>query len=391
MTNITLIAQTVNAVIDKNEFSRIVREHDSDKGCKVYTTWCQFVWMLICHLGDCRSIRDVSNILQSTTGNLNHLGMAAAPSKSSVAYQNAHRDWRVFRDLYYLMLKSLGQHLPFKMDFPDIKRRIKLMDSTTVTFSLTAFPWAEYSREKGAIKIHTALDFEQDVPSFLLITDGKEGDNEAAAKLPFTEGMVVVADRGYMDFKLLKLWDSTKVEFVVRHAPTIAYKVVEERELPRDTPANIVSDEVILMTGKHSSDYGRQMRRVVAYNEEHGYNVTLLTNNFEWSAATVAALYKDRWYIETFFRSIKQLLRIKSFIGTTANAVLTQVWTAMCAILILKYLAAKSKVKWNLSNLVHFLRVNLFVKIDLWYWLDYPLQKKKPPKRSAGLKQGVLF
>ena len=118
MTNITLIAQTVNTVIDKSEFSRIVREHDSDKGCKVYTTWCQFVWMLICHLGDCRSIRDVSNILQSTTGNLNHLGMAAAPSKSSVAYQNAHRDWRVFRDLYYSLLKSLGQHLPFKMNFP---------------------------------------------------------------------------------------------------------------------------------------------------------------------------------------------------------------------------------------------------------------------------------
>ena len=391
MSKITLLAQIVNDVIDKNAFARIVKRHNSDKGCKKFDTWHQFVWMLVCHLADCRSIRDVSNILQSTTGNLNHLGMGAAPSKSSVAYQNEHRGWEVFRDVYHLLLETLGQHLGVKLDFPDIGKKIQLLDSTTVTLSVSAFPWATYSHEKGAIKIHTALDFEQDVPSFLLVTDGVEGDNEAAVKLPFKEGMVVVADRGYMDFKLLKHWDSKKVEFVVRHNPTIVYKVEEKRKLPKDASANILSDEIILMTGARSKEYGKRMRRVVARNEEHGYDVTLLTNNFEWSAATIAALYKDRWYIETFFRSIKQLLRIKSFIGTKPNAVLTQVWTAMCAILLLKYIGAKSQLTWNLSNLVLFLRVNLFVKIRLWYWLNFPFQGKKPPKPAATLKQGDLF
>lgn len=389
MANITLIAQLVNQLVDKDAFSRIVSKYNADKGCKKFNAWSQFVWMLLCHLGDCNSIRDISNILMSTTGNINHLGMKEAPSKSSVAYQNEHRDWRVFRDYFFVLLKSLGQQLKGARDIPQVDRKIKLLDSTTVTLSLSAFPWARYTHEKGAIKMHTILSFEQDAPHFMHVTDGKVPDNVAAMLLPVKEDMVIVADRGYMDFELLKHWDSKKVQFVVRHTKSIVYEPLAEWELPENAPQNILKDEIIQMAGPESSVYEDNLRRVVVYNEEHKYAVELLTNNFTWEAETIAALYKDRWYIETFFRSIKQLLRIKSFVGVSPNAVLTQVWTAMCAILLLKYLVARSKYKWTLSNLVHFLRVNLFAKIDLWYWIDHPFQRKKPP--DAELVQGVLF
>ena len=389
MQNLTLFAQLVNELIDKIAFSQIVSKRESDKGCKGFDTWSQFIWMLFCHLGGCRSIRDIAHVLESITGNLNHLGMSKAPSKSTVAYQNQHRDWRVFRDIYYLLWQSLGQHLGGWHKLPHLERKIKLLDSSTVTVSLKAFPWARYTHEKGAIKLHTLLDLDYDAPSYICVTDGKTPDNKGAFKIPIRKDMIIVADRGYMDFKLLKHWDSKGAQFVVRHTKSIQYNSIQEWDLPPEAPQSILLDEIIHMTGPESSEYNENLRRVVAYNEEHGYAVELLTNDFMSEAEQIAALYKDRWYIETFFRDIKQLLKIKSFVGTSPNAVLTQVWTAMCAILLVKYLKAKSRYKWHLSNLVIFLRMNLFVKIDLWYWINYPFEHTKPPDSAP--RQGVLF
>ena len=389
MQNLTLFAQFVNELIDKNAFSRVVAKRDSDKGCKGFDTWSQFIWMLFCQLGGCRSIRDIAHVMESITGNLNHLGMSKAPSKSTVAYQNLHRDWHVFRDIYYLLWKSLGQQLGGWSQLPRIDRKIKLLDSSTITLSLKSFPWARYTHEKGAVKLHTLLDLEYDAPSYICVSDGKMADCKGALRIPVRNDMVIVADRGYMDFELLKHWDSKGAQFVVRHTKSIQYTSIQEWELPPDTAQNILKDEIIFMSGEESKVYTKELRRVVAYNEEYGYAVELLTNNFICAAEEIAALYKDRWYIETFFRDIKQLLKVKSFVGTSPNAVLIQVWTAMCAILLIKYLKAKSRYKWHLSNLVIFLRMNLFVKIDLWYWLNYPFEREKPPDDK--LKQGVLF
>lgn len=284
MAYVALIAQLVNNLVDKDAFKRIVHKYDADKVCKKYTAWCQFVWMLLCHLGDCNSIQDISNILMSTTGNIKHLAMSEAPSKSSVVYQNEHRDWRVFRDYSFVLLKSLGQHLNGARDIPQVNRKIKLLDSTTVTLSLGAFPWARYTHEKGAIKMHTILSFEQDAPHFMHATDGKVPDNVAAMLLPVKEDMVIVADRGYMDFELLKNWDSKKVQFVVRHTKNIVCEPLEEWELPKEAPQNILKDEIVQMTGPESSVYKDNLRRVVVYNEKHKYAVELLTNNFTWEA-----------------------------------------------------------------------------------------------------------
>lgn len=389
MDNTTLFAQLVNSLIDKSAFAKIVRKHDSDKGCKVYTTWHQFIWMIFCHLGSCRSIRDISHALESLMGNCRHLGLRKTPSKSSIAYQNTHRSWKVFRSIYYMLWKTLGQHLGGWHKLPIIDKKIKLIDSSTITLCLKAFPWAAYTHEKGAVKLHTVLDLEMDMPSYMLVSDGKVADCKAAMHMPVSKDMVIVADRGYMDFELLKHWDSKKAHFVVRHASTISYRTIQEWELPENCPDYILKDETIAMIGPESSIYEDILRRVVAYNEQHGYAVELLTNNFEWDAEVIAALYKERWYIETFFRDLKQLLHIKTFIGTSPNAVLTQVWTALCAILLLRYLKIKSTQRWHFSNLVTFLRMNLFSKISLWTWLNYPFGRRKA--RDTPCIQGVLF
>lgn len=317
MQNITLFAQLVNELIDKNAFSRFVAKRGSDKGCKGFNTWCQFIWMLLCQPSGCRSIRDIAHIIESITGNLNHPGMSKAPPKSTVAYQNPHRDRRIFRDIYYFLWKSLGQQLGGWSQLPRINRKIKLLNSSTITMSLKAFPWAGYTHEKGAVKLHTLLDLEHDAPAYICVLDGKMADCKGALRIPVRNDMVIVADRGYMDFELLKHGDSKGARFVVRHTKSIRYTSIQERDLPPDTARHILKDEIIFMCGEESKVYTKKLRRVVAYNEEYGYAVELLTNNFTYSEEEIAALYKERWYIETFFRDIKQLLKVKSLVGTS--------------------------------------------------------------------------
>ncbi len=386
---LSVFAQLVNNVIDKSEIYRIAKKHDTDKYCQQYDTWSQFIWLLFAHLGNCRSIRDISHALESITGNINHLNMQSAPSKSTVAYQNKNRSYKVFQDIYYNLYETLGQQLGKRKFAPRLERRIKLLDSSTVTLALKAFSWAKYTSEKGAIKIHTLLDFEQDMPSYVHISDGKVGDNTAAYDIPVSKDMVIVADRGYQDFALLKHWDSKKAHFVVRHKQDILFETIREDDLDDVEDQDILKDEVIHMTGPESKKYTEILRRVVVYNEEHQYAVELLTNDFMSEARVISALYKNRWYIESFFKNVKQLLKIKTFFGTSENAVLSQIWVALCAILLLTYLKQKAQYKWHLSNLVVFLRMNIFVKIDIWCWLDKPFTPKIHYDDTP--RQGLLF
>ncbi len=386
---LTVFAQLVNQLIDKSSIQRIAKKHNSDKYCQIFDTWSQFIWLLFAHIGNCRSIRDISHALESITGNINHLNIQRAPSKSSVAYQNKNRSYKVFQDIYYELYASLGQQLGHRRFAPRLDRRIKLLDSSTVTLALDAFSWARYTSEKGAIKIHTLLDFEQDTPSFVHISDGKMADNTAGYLIPADKDMIIVADRGYQDFDLLKHWDSKKAHFVVRHTVSIQFESILENELDDTEDQDILKDEIIRMVGSESSDYTDVLRRVVVFNEEHQYTVELLTNDFTSDARVIAELYRNRWYIESFFKNIKQLLKIKTFLGTSPNAVLSQVWVALCASLLLTYLKVRSSYKWHLSNLVVFLRMNLFVKIDLWYWLNKPFYPRILYEEK--LKQGVLF
>lgn len=389
MINVTLFSQIISK-LDRIGFARLVKERQTDKHQKGYNSWTHLVSMLFCQFAKSQSVRDISNGLRSATGNLNHLGIDRAPSKSTISYQNKHRDWELFRDYYYHLLESLGQQAKFKQVKFKIKSKIFLLDSTTVSLCLSLFDWAKYKTSKGAVKLHTLLDYDGNLPAYVNITDGKTADNKGAYDLPLIKGSVIVADRFYNDLFLLNVWDSKGVYFVIRHKENLQYIVIKENKRSENRHPHILKDEIIELKNKPSKKkYPNRLRRVVVWDEVNEQNIELITNQMSWVANTVAELYKSRWQVEIFFREIKQLLHIKSFIGTTENAVMIQIWTAMITILILKALKAMAKFGWHLSNLVAFIRLNLFVKIALQQWLDKPFQEpQKPPDNAL---QGVLF
>ena len=381
MANITLFAQAIGK-LPKECIRKIIREEKTDKHSKGYDTWSQFISMMFCQFSGCDSVRDISNGLNSANGNLNHLGICRAPSKSTVAYQNAKRDSGVFRRIFYALLAHFGQQTIWQRTKFRFKMPIKLLDSSTITLTMSLYEWAHYTTKKGAVKMHTLLDYDSLLPEFVNITDGKCGDNRGALDIPVSPHSVVVADRGYCDFSLLDYWDSRNVFFVVRHRDNLLYSQIEERLLPETRAQNVLIDEIIELTGEQTKKkYTRPLRRIAVWNDEHGYVVQLLTNNFKLSASTIAQLYKARWMIEIFFRNIKQLLKIKSFIGTSRNAVETQIWTALSTMLLLCLLKHIAKYKWGLANLVVSLRLNTFTKIELEKWLNEPFA---PPPELAG-------
>ncbi len=389
MSNVTLFSQIIHK-IDRPLFNNLVAEKQTDKGCKGFNSWTHLVSMLFCHFAKSTSVRDISNGLRSATGNLNHLGVNRAPSKSSISYQNERRDADLFKELYYGLLKRLGQQVSQKRTKLKIKVPVYLLDATVISLCLSVFDWATFRRSKGAVKMHTLLEYDGKMPAYVNITEGSVGDNKGAYDIPLQKGAVIVADRYYNDFPMLNVWDSKGVYFVIRHKNNLAYHSVGERELPENTAQHVLKDEVIALTNPTSKQkYPQQLRRIAVWDDENEQTIELMTNNFKWAAQTIADLYKARWEIEVFFRDIKQLLHIKTFIGTSKNAVMIQIWTALITILIIKAMKNQARYGWHLSNLVAFIRLNIFVKIELQKWLDQPFED--PPSKLSNLEQGVLF
>ena len=390
MVNVTLFSQIISK-LDRRKFSSLVQEHQADKHQKGYDSWTHLVSMLFCQFAKSQSVRDISNGLRSATGNLNHLGIEKAPSKSSISYQNKHRHWELFRAYYYSLFGRLGQQAEFKQVRFRIKSKIFLLDSTTISLCLSLFDWAKYKTAKGAVKMHTLLDYDGNLPAYVNITNGKTADNKGAYAVPLLKGSVIVADRFYNDFSLLNIWDSKGVFFVIRHKENIQYTVLKENELPENRHQHILKDEIIeLKNAGSQAKYPQKLRRVAVWDDVNKQVIELITNQLTWTANTIGELYKSRWQVEIFFREVKQLLHIKSFIGTTENAVMIQIWTALITILILKALKAMAKFNWHLSNLVAFIRLNLFVKINLQEWIDKPFEEttESPPQIA---RQGILF
>ena len=389
MINISLFSQIISK-LDRTKFNKLVKSHDSNKHQKGFDSWSHLVSMLFCQFAKSQSVRDISNGLRSATGNLSHLGMSKAPSKSTVSYQNKNRSWELFRDYYYVLLESLGQQAQMKRTKFKIKSKIFLLDATTISLCLSLFDWAKYKTKKGAVKMHTLLDYDGHLPAYVNITDGKTADNKGAYDIPLLKGSVIVADRFYNDFALLNVWDSTGVYFVIRHKDNIKFKTLKELDLPQDKHPELLKDEIIELTGtKTKEKYPKRLRRVALWDEKNQQTIEVITNQTTWTANTITELYKARWEVEIFFRDIKQQLHIKSFIGTSQNAVMIQIWTALITILILKALKTQAKHPWYLSNLVAFIRLNLFVKVELHKWLDNPFQNGQPPPNES--IQGVLF
>lgn len=384
MVNVTLFAQIIQT-LDRFSFKKLVTTYQTDKHQKGITSWTHLVTMLFCQFSKLNSLRDVCNGLKSTSGNLNHLGLQRAPCKSSLSYQNKNRDWELFQAYYFKMLDKLRGMARFRKTRFNIKSKILLLDSTSISLCLSLFDWARFRKKKGAIKLHTLLDYDGCLPVYMNMTDGKTHDAKAVKELSLPADAVVVADRAYVDFDTLWRWHQGGSWFVVRLKSSIKFHRGTEKPLPEHRHGHILLDEYIeLSEEKTRKKYPKKLRRVVVYDSEQDRTIELITNQFSWTANTISELYKARWDIEIFFKDIKQLLKIKSFLGTSANAVLIQIWTALITMLILKYLKACAAYPWCLSNMVAFLRLNLFVKFDLNKLLDTPFE---PPEKQYGPDQ----
>lgn len=374
MKNITLFAQ-ITRLLPKQLFSKIINQYQSDKHAKGLDSWTHLQSMIFCHFSGADSVRSISYGLRSATGNLNHLGLQRAPGKSSISYMNNHRDWRLFRDFYFRLYEYLAEVYQFRRQLHrKLKRKIFLLDSTIIPLCLSVFDWAHFRKRKGAIKLHTMLDYDGCLPVFMQVTEGKTHDMQVARSTSIPSGSVLVVDRAYVNFKWLKELDSKDVYFVTRLKANTQYDVFEPYTTGQEKEnIRILEDAKIGLTQENTAKtYPKKLRLVRIWDHKKQRELTFLTNNFYWTALTVADLYRSRWEIEVFFKQLKQHLKIKTFIGTSPNAVMIQIWTAMITMLLLKFFKEKAKFNWHLSNLITFIRLNLLVKVGLFDWLNNP-------------------
>ena len=356
--------------IPRSIFESAVQEHQTEKHAKGMTSWSQFIALLFCHLGGARSLREIVGGLAASEGKLKHLGLDRAPTRSTLAYANQHRPWQLYKSMFDRLAAVCRDEAKEKKRKFRFKHPLLTLDATVIPVCVSMFEWASYVKTKGAVKLHMVLDNASFLPQYAVITPGKTADVTAAKKMEFTRGTMLVFDRGYEDHGWWRKLNATGVYFVSRLKDSTRYVIVETR--PAAPDINILHDEVVILAnGKEPADSMR-LRRIEVWLEDKQDSMVFVTNHLKLAASTIAAIYKDRWQIELFFKAIKQSLRIKTFIGTSENAVQTQIWTALIAMLLVRYLQLRSTWKWGLSNLVALLRQQLFVYRDLWGWLNQP-------------------
>ena len=374
MTRFSSIFSQLLQLFPRLEFEQAVKEHHAERSAKGFSSWGQFVAMLFCQLGRAHSLREICGGLASCEGKLKHLGVPEAPKKSTLAYANEHRPWELYRTVFEQTLakcQSVVAASGSKKKFR-FKNKLVSLDSSTIDLCMSVFDWAKFRRTKGAVKLHLLLDHDGHLPSYAVITDGKKSDIRVAWGMKFAAGAVLVVDRGYNDYDWFAELTDQEVFFVTRMKDNAIYDVVEGREVP--DKGHVRSDEVIFFPSMAANGKEYFFRRVEVWDEEQQRTLVFLTNHLKFGATTIAAIYKDRWKVELFFKALKQNCKIKTFLGTSANAVHTQIWTALIAMLVLKYLQLKSTFGWSLSNLVAMLRLQLFVYRDLHAWLNAPFQ-----------------
>jgi len=370
-------------IFPRSEFQEEVQKTKSERHARGFASWDHFVAMLFCQLADAQSLREIVGGLSSCEGRLEQFGITA-PKRTTLAYANGHRPWELFRNVFYRTSERCRAELGHRTRFR-FKNRLLSIDSSVVTLCMKIFPWARWTRQKGAVKLHLTLDHAGYLPEAMVITTGKYSELTVARRRQYASGTILIMDRGFMHFGWFSELNRSGVTFVTRTKIDTEYEVVEQREV---AGKGILSDELIRLTSYKSRKRYPELLRVVTIETDEGKRLEFLTNNRALAASTIAEIYKDRWQIEVFFKLIKQNLHIKTFIGTSTNAVWTQIWTAMIAMVLIKFLQLKARFGWSFSNLVYFLRINLLVYRDLWAWLDDPYIKPDPPPPAQQLALG---
>jgi len=352
------------------EFQNLVIQTKSERHARGFSSWSQFVSMLFCQFGHAFSLREIAGGLRSCEGKLKHLGISA-PAKSSLAYANEHRPWELYQEVFQKLFDRCQSQTNLGKRKFRFKNKLVSLDSTVIDLCLAIFDWAHYKRTKGAVKLHLLLDHDGYLPSFGIISDGKASDVKTAWQFKLEPGTIVVDDRGYNDYALFGHWTAQGIFFVTRMKDNAVYEVIKQNST--NLGSDVLKDEIIELTGVGAFEKcPYKLRRIEFYDEKTQEILVFLTNHLRLSAVTIAAIYKDRWQIESFFRYLKQNLKIKTFVGTSANAVKIQIWTALIAMLILRFLQLRSQYGLSLSNLVALLRMNLFTHRDLWAWINQP-------------------
>jgi len=368
--NNTILGQMVK-MFPRFEFEKAVQETKTEYHSRGFRSWNHFVSMLFGQLSGQDSLRGIEAGLASQARSLYHLGICPV-HRSTLAYANEHRTHELFKKVFFRML-SKCQPLAPRHHFR-FKNPLYSIDATVISLCLSLFDWAKFRTTKGAVKLHVKLNHSGYLPTFAVMTPGKVHESTIAPQIPLEKGDVVVFDKGILNFLWFATLCARGTYFVTRLKDNADYRVVERRDTKH--LKHILSDQTIELRGF----YSRQkcpyyLRRIHSKDPITGKRIVILTNNFTWSARTIAAIYKDRWQIELFFKTIKQQLKVKSFVGTSENALLSQLWVALIAYLLLSYLKFKSRFGWSLYTLSSILPTNLFCRRNLWDWLNAPFQQ----------------
>ncbi len=351
----TVFAQLLK-FLPRHEFEAEARRHQRGQGLRVMSRWAQFAALGLAQLTGRQSLRDIVSNLAAQGRKLYHLGVGTV-SRSSLARVNTEQPYTLYEALFERLLARCREHAP-RHGFR-FKNKLYAVDASTIDLCLAVFPWATFRRTKAAVKLHVGLDEAGHLPSFVSVTEGKTADVTVVRTWIFPAGSVVVADRAYMDFKWFHQLQAQGVTFVTRLKRGVRYRVTDTHGVRRGT--GVISDETIELTSARGRKaYAAPLRRVVYKDPVTKNRYVFVTNNTTWVAKTIADIYKSRWQIELFFKWIKQHLKVKRFVGRSKNAVMTQLWVAMCMYLLLAYLKFVMRVSWSLHRMLQVLQLNVF-------------------------------
>lgn len=347
-----------------HQFHQCVQKYQGHYKVQKFSCLDQFLSMAFAQLTYRESLRDIEACLNAQKNKLYHMGIRTDVSKSTLAYANETRDWRIYADFAQILI-GIARPLYAKDDFGlDLKETVYAFDSSTIDLCLALFPWARFRKRKGAVKLHTLLDLRGSIPTFISITDGKVHDVNVLDELILEIGSFYIMDRGYLDFERLYRITQAPAFFVTRAKSNTSCRRIEAREV--DMTTGLICDQTILLKNFYASrDYPDKLRRVKYYDAETQKTLTFLTNNFSLPALTIAQLYKCRWRVELFFRWIKQHLRIKNFYGTSENAVKTQIWIAVSIYVLVAILKKKLHLEESLYKILQVLSVTIFEKMPI--------------------------
>jgi len=352
-----------------------ITKYQSDKGCHKYMTYDQLVALSFGQLCKCTTLADISAGMSVSETFIRDLKLKQNPAKSTMSDGNKNRNWRVFEMLYLKLLSHYTQVLKTKHRTDIIEEvkdhTIKIIDSSTISLCLSLFDWAKFRTAKGGIKIHTCWDDNLQIPDMINITEAKVHDSKGFEQQVFRKDTIIIEDKGYFDFDLMLARIQAENIFVTRIKDNTLYESQQELELPDEKDYHILKDEIIVLTGKKAVKNKlneHQLRRVTVYDEKNNKAIEIITNQLKWEAATIAALYKKRWDIELFFKALKQNLQVKTFIGTSENAVKSQIYVALIQYLLLELLRRNTcKTSQGLSNFSEKIRICLTYYLTLEY------------------------